>query len=207
MESHKNAVTTFLLIAIGMLVLAIPPVWPYGYYILLRIVVCGVAVYAIYVGYNVGLRTLLVILGFIALLFNPIIPIYLTKEIWVLIDIIVAIIFLVSIFILRRRINNHRSRKRAKKLASSAKQFAESWAHAQPFWSWNSNLKILNVSGLSEYGYMDVWLGVELDGRYSYYKMVLDGELNIMSVMQYQRSPYTEDVQNDLTIIPLNRHY
>ncbi len=103
MESHQNYVTMFLLIAIGMLVLAVPPIWPYGYYTLLRIVVCGVAVYATYVGYNVGLRIFLVSWIFIALLFNPIIPIYLTKEIWVLIDIIVAIIFLVSIFILRRK--------------------------------------------------------------------------------------------------------
>lgn len=103
MESHKNSVTISLLIAIGMLILAIPPIWPYGYYILLRLVVSGVAVYAIYVGYNVDLRTIPVILGIIALLFNPIIPIYLKKEVWIVIDIIVAIVFLITIFILRKK--------------------------------------------------------------------------------------------------------
>lgn len=102
MESHRNSVTMCLLIATGMLILAIPPLWPYGYYVLLRIVVCGTAAYVIYVGYNVGLRTLPVILGIIALLFNPLIPIYLKKEIWVVIDIIVAIVFLITVFILRR---------------------------------------------------------------------------------------------------------
>jgi hypothetical protein len=90
---------------------------------------------------------------------------------------------------MRRRINNHRSRRRATKVAKS-------WVHAQPFWSWNSNLKILTVLCFG-FGYVAVWLGVGLDDHYSYYKMVLDGELNIMSVTQYQESPYTEDVQND----------
>lgn len=36
--------------------------------------------------------------GGIAILFNPIIPVHLTKDIWVIIDLIVAILFLVSIF-------------------------------------------------------------------------------------------------------------
>ena len=102
-ESHKNFVTMFLLIAIGMLILAIPPVWPYGYYTLLRLVVSGVAVYAAYVGYNLDLRTIPVILGLIALLFNPVIPIHLTKEIWTVINIIVAIVFLIIMFILRKK--------------------------------------------------------------------------------------------------------
>ncbi len=41
-------------------------------------------------------------MGFIALLFNPIMPIYLDKMLWSLIDLIVAVIFIVSIFILKR---------------------------------------------------------------------------------------------------------
>jgi len=36
-------------------------------------------------------------MGGIAILFNPIIPVYLTKEIWVVIDFIIAIVFLISI--------------------------------------------------------------------------------------------------------------
>ena len=107
MESHKNFVTMLLLIATGMLILAIPPIWPYGYYTLLRLVVSGVAVYAAYVGYNLDLRTIPVILGIIALLFNPVIPIHLTKEIWTVINIIVAIVFLIIMFILRKKFQGY----------------------------------------------------------------------------------------------------
>lgn len=39
--------------------------------------------------------------GGIAILVNPIIPVHLTKDIWVIIDLIVAILFIVSIFTIK----------------------------------------------------------------------------------------------------------
>jgi hypothetical protein len=70
--------------------------WPYGYYTFLRVAVTVVAVYYIYYLYattkwqNFWFWALVII----AILFNPIVPIYLgDKTIWGIIDVIVAVFF------------------------------------------------------------------------------------------------------------------
>lgn len=75
--------------------------WPYGYYQLLRFVVCGVSVYVAFMAYQWQKLWATWLFGFIALLFNPLIPIHLSREIWQPIDIICAIIFLIAIFVLK----------------------------------------------------------------------------------------------------------
>lgn len=84
-----------------MLLLAIPTFWNYGYYILLRWVVSISTVFSVWVAYNLKKIVWVILMGMITLLFNPIIPIHLGKETWVMIDLIVAIIFLISIFKIR----------------------------------------------------------------------------------------------------------
>jgi hypothetical protein len=94
------------IIAIIMLLLAIPSeIWPYGYYILLRWVVTGAALFILWIAYELEKKTWLWIMGAIAILFNPIAPIYLDKGNWVVIDLIVAALFLISIFKIKRRNN------------------------------------------------------------------------------------------------------
>lgn len=92
---YKNIASV---IAIIMLLLAIPTFWPYGYYILLRWVIALGALFLVWVAYNLKKTFWVFLMGIVAILFNPIIPIHLDKEIWVIIDFIVAILFLVSIF-------------------------------------------------------------------------------------------------------------
>ena len=79
---------------------------PYGYYTLLRITVTICACVLIYTTYQSrGTPTLGVFLfGGIALLFNPIVPVHLTREIWTPIDIAVAIVF-VAHFVFSLRAN------------------------------------------------------------------------------------------------------
>lgn len=79
-----------------MLLLAIPTFWPYGYYQLLRWVVAGSAVYIAFQKYELGSKAWMWIMIIVAVLFNPIIPFYLDKEVWVVLDIITAIVFFVS---------------------------------------------------------------------------------------------------------------
>jgi len=77
--------------------------WPSGYYTLLRIVVTGVSVYYAYYIYSV---IKVVDLWFwamvaIAILFNPIFPIYLyDKSIWWVIDVVTAILLIITSYIL-----------------------------------------------------------------------------------------------------------
>ena len=81
----------------ALLLLAIATL-PIGYYTFLRIVVC-IASVVLCVVYFENKKPLAIIFGAIAILFNPILPIYLSKEIWIPIDVITAIIYVVSIFI------------------------------------------------------------------------------------------------------------
>ena len=65
---------------------------PYGYYTFLRLVVTGMALYAAFWLLEKGSINFWVMLA-IAALFNPLIPVHLTKEIWLPIDVLVGIYF------------------------------------------------------------------------------------------------------------------
>lgn len=84
------------IVAVIALLLAVLP-WPYGYFTLLRFIVTAVATYYAYYLYAVLDRTKFWFwtLAFIAVLFNPIVPVYLGEKImWSVIDIVVAIVFI-----------------------------------------------------------------------------------------------------------------
>jgi len=91
--NYKNTASK---ISAVMLLIAILPL-PYGYYTLLRWVVCISAVFSAWVSKELEKKSWLVLMAIIALLFNPIAPIHLDKGTWVVIDFIVAILFFVSI--------------------------------------------------------------------------------------------------------------
>lgn len=88
------------LIAAAMLLGALAD-WPYGYYQLLRFVTCGVSVYIAVLAYNWQKMWALWLFGFIALLFNPLIPIHLSRDVWQPIDFICAILFVIVALILK----------------------------------------------------------------------------------------------------------
>lgn len=75
---------------------------PYGYYTLLRFLVCGVSGYTAYIALELNKKSWVWIFGIIALLFNPLIPIYLDKGTWQIIDIITAIFFIISLFSIKK---------------------------------------------------------------------------------------------------------
>jgi len=113
---YKNIVSV---ISIIMLFLAIPTFWAYGYYVLLRWAVTISAVFLLSLAYESKSAVFLLSLayeskktfwffsmGIVAILFNPIIPVHLDKETWIVIDFIAAIMFLVSIFKFKLKTNN-----------------------------------------------------------------------------------------------------
>lgn len=69
---------------------------PYGYYQLLRLIVCGVAVWTSWSFYKSKLTTWAIIFLFVAILFNPLEPVYLTKGAWVPLDFITACLFVLA---------------------------------------------------------------------------------------------------------------
>jgi len=92
----NNPIKTPAIIASVMLFIAILPL-PYGYYQLLRLIVCGIGAYIAFQAYKMKKQPWAWTMGIIAFLFNPLIPIHLDKATWGFIDLVVAVIFLVSI--------------------------------------------------------------------------------------------------------------
>jgi len=76
--------------------------WPYGYYQLLRFVVCGVSAYTAFVAYQWQKLWATWLFGFIAVLFNPLVPIHLPRELWQTIDVACAFLFVAIASVLRK---------------------------------------------------------------------------------------------------------
>lgn len=86
-----------VIVSVVMLLLAVPSLFPYGYFQLLRWAVAGTAIYSGYLSYGLGKKEWLWVMAVVAVLFNPIAPIHLDKEVWVVVDVAVAILFLISL--------------------------------------------------------------------------------------------------------------
>lgn len=92
----------FLLIAAAFLIGALGD-WPYAYYQLLRWVVCGVGAYSAYVAYMQERKGWTGVFVVIAILFNPIMPFYMERDTWQILDVVAAIPFLVFAFITKTK--------------------------------------------------------------------------------------------------------
>ena len=83
----------FTIIAGVMLLLAIPSgIWPYAYYQILRWVVMVAGLVCAYQAHKENKTAWVWIMGIIAMVFNPIAPIYLNKGTWSIIDIVAAVL-------------------------------------------------------------------------------------------------------------------
>jgi len=98
------------IIAAIILIFALAP-WPYGYYQLIRFVVCGAALYIAFMAYNWQKIWAAWLFGFIAVLFNPLIPIHLSREIWQTIDVVCAALFVVIAIILKEPVKSSEGHK------------------------------------------------------------------------------------------------
>jgi hypothetical protein len=85
------------LVAAGLCVLALADL-PHGYYPFLRIVVCGVAAYGAYLAATDHAGSWTVPLAFLAVVFNPVIPVHLDREAWAPVDLGAALLLAVSAF-------------------------------------------------------------------------------------------------------------
>lgn len=98
--NNKNILT---LVATGFLFYALSDGLPIGYFTLLRFVVCAVSLYLAYKIYEENKESLWIwAFGFVAVLFNPIIPIVLKRDVWESIDLATGIFFILSIFLLKK---------------------------------------------------------------------------------------------------------
>jgi len=88
------------IVAAGMLIWALDD-HPYDYFTLLRVVVCFVSGYCAIQASSQNKDSWTWILGGMAVLFNPIIPIHMARETWQIVDLCAAIVLIVSIFFVK----------------------------------------------------------------------------------------------------------
>jgi len=74
---------------------------PIGYYTLLRFGVCSTCAYGAYYAWKLERTAWIWAMAAVAVLFNPIFPIYLQRDYWEVIDAVVAAFLLSSIPLLR----------------------------------------------------------------------------------------------------------
>ena len=87
-------------LSVGLLIIAIFKL-PYGYYTFLRWIVFISSGYSAYISFLNQKNIWVIILGILAIIFNPIIPIYLKKETWIIIDIFSVFILALSTIYIR----------------------------------------------------------------------------------------------------------
>jgi hypothetical protein len=80
-----------IIISCVFLFLAMIKGWPYGFFKLLRWVVCGTAVYLSWLAYESEKKGWIWVFGLIALVFNPLIPLHLGRNLWRVVDLLVAV--------------------------------------------------------------------------------------------------------------------
>jgi hypothetical protein len=76
---------------------------PYSYYTILRWMTCFVALYTAVEAYRSNREAWTWLMGIVAALFNPLVPIGLDRRTWAVVDIAVGVLMLASIFIIRTR--------------------------------------------------------------------------------------------------------
>ena len=93
MDTKRKHILISGYIAIALLVIALNPLNPYGYYILLRWVCCAIFAYFAHVALEKNNKELVWILGIIAFIYNPILPLHLNRPLWTIVNI--ATIFVI----------------------------------------------------------------------------------------------------------------
>jgi hypothetical protein len=87
-----------IIISCVFLFLAMIKGWPYGFFKLLRWVVCGTTVYLSLLALENAKIGWWAGFGLIALVFNPLIPLRLDRNLWRVVNLLVAIFLIISIF-------------------------------------------------------------------------------------------------------------
>jgi len=90
-------------IACLMLLWALNPENPYGYYILLRIVCCAVFAYLAFHAAAQNQQGWVWVFGVTAVVYNPFLRVHLTREIWAVVNVATIVIALWSVAVLKRQ--------------------------------------------------------------------------------------------------------
>ena len=104
MKENRQTIMSRPLVAvmIVMLGIALLPIRWYGYYILLKFVVCGGCAFLAANAYDDGRKYLVWFMGGLAVLYNPIIRFPLGRELWMVINILTIIVLIAAMQVAKR---------------------------------------------------------------------------------------------------------
>ncbi len=100
LRQQRQLLAVCAFIAAAMLVGALGQ-WPYGYYILLRWVVTSVAILVAVLALTWQRTWVVPVFTLVAILFNPIVPVHLSRSTWQPIDIGTAVIFVLAAILVK----------------------------------------------------------------------------------------------------------
>ncbi len=89
-------------VMIVMLGIALLPIRWYGYYILLKLVVCGGCAFLAANAYDDGRKHFVWFLGELAVLYNPIIRFPIGRELWIAVNILTIIVLIAAMQVAKR---------------------------------------------------------------------------------------------------------
>ena len=103
---NKNSLTLFLLIPAVLLIIAPLVSFPYGFYTLLRLIVSITSGFIIYHSYKGagGVNEISIIFALILILYNPFVPVHLSREIWMPINFITSGIYFYGFYKIKKKI-------------------------------------------------------------------------------------------------------
>ena len=104
MKENRQTIMPRAIIAvmIVMLGIALLPIRWYGYYILLKFVVCGGCAFLAANAYDDGRKHLVWSMGGLAVLYNPIIRFPLGRELWMVVNILTIIVLIAAMRSLKK---------------------------------------------------------------------------------------------------------
>ena len=91
------------IVGVVMLAWALVPANPYGYYILLRIVLCGIFVFLAVKAHELKQVGWVWVLAIGAVVYNPIVPVHLNREIWSVVNLVTIALLIATVFALRKK--------------------------------------------------------------------------------------------------------
>ena len=96
MKTEKQSIVlkSFIVMMMVMLGIALLPIRYYGYYVLLKLVICGGCAFLAANAYDAGRKHLVWFMGGLAVLYNPIIRFPLGRELWMVINILTIIVLI-----------------------------------------------------------------------------------------------------------------
>lgn len=104
MKTEKQSIVpkSFIVMMMVMLGIALLPIRYHGYYVLLKIVICGGCAFLAAIAYGDGRKYLVWFGGGLAVLYNPIIRFPLGRELWIVVNILTIILLIVAMKTLKK---------------------------------------------------------------------------------------------------------